>query len=387
MKIIDRIQATAWVLVLLLLVNCEGEQETSAPGQVVFSFSAASVPSLTHTQNTPAYVSFVLRRPDGDRISIRRNLTELSGSYVTEPEQLIPGNYALEQFFILDSEEKSIYASPVEGSELADLVEHPLPLEFSVASDHTTNVVPEVLETENQTAEGFGYVTLSFHVVDVIAFRIPAIENTAITKISYELTQGATTIASEITTSGRLVTLHDERLREGEWQARVWVWTAANTCFKEVYRYQGAFTFSGALQQLPVVADSRWMRFYHTQKKVGERTADFFIGADPRTNFRLELNIPGAGGVYGYFDRTYWDANGEQLCDSEYMEIYGSGSFAQGVMNDSPGCNETTPDEIDSFVSFHFLSGTDNSYYQYYFLWKVLSTGEIIPVCDCGSCK
>ena len=61
----------------------------------------------------------------------------------------------------------------LEGSEFAELVQNPLPIEFSVTEDEATTVSPEVLVVgENDTPEDFGYVAFGFQIVDTQYFYI-----------------------------------------------------------------------------------------------------------------------------------------------------------------------------------------------------------------------
>lgn len=148
------------------------------PGLVTFSFdNSVTDPSGGRQKDiaTPAFVSYTVKKVDGSTINEKIELLEFNGSYVTAPQQLIASLYTLEQFLILDSNNQTIYASPLAGSPLADLVEHPLPLSFNVAAEEVTSVVPEVIALEDHTPEEFGYVKFGFEVVDVAALRIPAL--------------------------------------------------------------------------------------------------------------------------------------------------------------------------------------------------------------------
>jgi hypothetical protein len=55
----------------------------------------------------------------------------------------------------------AVYATPVEGSEKAYLVENPLPIEFEVSEDVVTKVSPEVIDAIGQTAQDFVYSPLA----------------------------------------------------------------------------------------------------------------------------------------------------------------------------------------------------------------------------------
>jgi hypothetical protein len=80
---------------------------------------------------------------------------------------LAPGNYRLVQFLVLNNINTVIYAAPLEGSILAYLINDPLPLNFAVAKNESTQVAPQVLAVRNDdTPENFGYVSFGFKVVN-----------------------------------------------------------------------------------------------------------------------------------------------------------------------------------------------------------------------------
>ena len=91
---------------------------------------------------------------------------------------------------ILDEEDQIIYATPMEGSELAGLVNDPLPIEFIVSENESTLVTPQVLAVEStDTPESFGFASFGFEVVEP---RIKEIQyyDGAISRFIYEYQHG-----------------------------------------------------------------------------------------------------------------------------------------------------------------------------------------------------
>lgn len=125
--------------------------------------------------------------------------------YLSKPISILTGDYKLTSFIVLDADNNVVYASPVEGSEKAYLVENPLPLEFKVQKDNVTKLVPEVLSTAESLPEDFGYSTFGFEISQTFDFLVGAfIYNEAI--LNFELTTATITVYSndDLVYSGEL---------------------------------------------------------------------------------------------------------------------------------------------------------------------------------------
>lgn len=155
-----------------LLSSCKEDYDSNLkPGRVVFSFSSSQDQGGRSKEVNPAFVSYTLEKPDGSTISDKIELIAFNESFVTQPLDLHPGEYKVMQFIILDASNVALYATPLEGSELADLVEEPLPLSFTIGADEITNVVPQVLKLEDHTPEELGYAAFAFEVVETLTFN------------------------------------------------------------------------------------------------------------------------------------------------------------------------------------------------------------------------
>ncbi|WP_422361359.1 DNRLRE domain-containing protein [Reichenbachiella sp.] len=95
-----------------------------------------------------------------------------NGEYISNPISLPIGLYTITEFLVLNGNDEIIYATPLEGSELAHLVEHPLPVGFSISKDETTKTTLEVVSTEEFSPSDFGYATFDFQIVDYSSFLI-----------------------------------------------------------------------------------------------------------------------------------------------------------------------------------------------------------------------
>lgn len=87
-------------------------------------------------------------------------------SFVTEKLKLDEGHYMLSEFLLIDSSRHILWATPLEGSRLAHMVDDPLPIEFSIEANTTTHLQPEVVWVGNQNPGDFGYVTFDVQFVD-----------------------------------------------------------------------------------------------------------------------------------------------------------------------------------------------------------------------------
>ncbi|MDX2415368.1 MAG: DNRLRE domain-containing protein [Bacteroidales bacterium] len=90
--------------------------------------------------------------------------------FISENVELATGDYRLSKFMVIDPSGNVKYASPLEGSALAYLVNDPLPINFSILADQVTNVQPEVLPVGIYPPEEFGYVNFGIQVIKPLHF-------------------------------------------------------------------------------------------------------------------------------------------------------------------------------------------------------------------------
>jgi hypothetical protein len=97
---------------------------------------------------------------------MKLTLVQFGDQFVSEEIELLPGAYRITKFMVRDADNNVLYATPLAGSPLAHLVEHPLPLNYTVSAGAVTNVPIEVVGTEDESAEDFGYAVFSFTVIE-----------------------------------------------------------------------------------------------------------------------------------------------------------------------------------------------------------------------------
>jgi hypothetical protein len=160
------------ILILLVLISCQVQEKLETnPGTIKFSMQSVvrnEGGRITETP-TPASVLISIEDESGNTVEDNKKLTlySLGQGFVSESLQLIPGSYKLTQFLILNEDDGVIYATPQEGSELAEFVNDPLPIEFTISEDENTLVTPQVLAVHPEdTPESFGFASFGFEVVE-----------------------------------------------------------------------------------------------------------------------------------------------------------------------------------------------------------------------------
>jgi len=93
-------------------------------------------------------------------------------AFLTKSLKLEVGKYRLTEFLLVNEEGEVTWATPLEGSRLAHLVDDPLPIEFRVLEDETTHVHPQVVRIGNYNPDDFGYVNFNVSFVERICMAV-----------------------------------------------------------------------------------------------------------------------------------------------------------------------------------------------------------------------
>lgn len=164
---------------LLVFQSCNVSDQETEPikGTVNFSFSKYDKSEITsrisENENIDAILISIVDN-SGNTINDRTKiqLYEFNGEYLSEPVSFSPGEYWVSEYIILDSANKAIYAAPLKGSNLAELVSQPLPLSFQVLENSVSKTSIEVLSTSLGNSQAFGYSTFSLDVVETLALKL-----------------------------------------------------------------------------------------------------------------------------------------------------------------------------------------------------------------------
>jgi hypothetical protein len=143
------------VITTKVLISFGIEQKDIESGRLKSEVPSSLVVSVTKTDGTPVFENKKLA------------LLQFGSGYITEGVELATGNYKITKFLVLNSMDKVVYATPLEGSDKATMVNDPLPIDFIVTTSAITNVVPQVLSvTSTDTPQSFGYTSFGFSIVE-----------------------------------------------------------------------------------------------------------------------------------------------------------------------------------------------------------------------------
>lgn len=159
------------ILAMLSTIAWQGCTETEVQkGSVEFGMNPLADDALKSAEINRydvvgALVSIV--GEDGDVIYDKEflNFYTFGSSFVTEKLKLETGHYLLTEFLLVDSSRNILWATPLEGSSLAYLVDDPLPMNFSIQPNNTTQLRPQVVWVGNYNPGDFGYVNFDVEFV------------------------------------------------------------------------------------------------------------------------------------------------------------------------------------------------------------------------------
>jgi len=172
MKTLTRIAVTVISLLIFVTACHDSVQE---PKKATLNFSLTSPPGpnggRVNEAVIPTAAIISIHDANGAMVEahLKIKLSAFGQSYVSEPVIIdldSDQNFFLSEFLILDANDAVLYATPKEGSDLAKFVSDPLDIEFSVTSNQTATVTPEVLAVDNTSPGDFGYAEFAFKIVD-----------------------------------------------------------------------------------------------------------------------------------------------------------------------------------------------------------------------------
>ena len=159
---------------------------------VQFALNEPTKLKLADFRNDAKSLLLKISRADGTTSDFKLKILDFDGSQISEPislevEGTVSTSFKLEEFQVLDKDDKTIFVTPKQGTTTASLVKTPLPISFQTSKDNVTKVTPEVIEANQYKPKDFGYVAFGAKVVEYTSFLItPFIFNSI--KDNYALT-------------------------------------------------------------------------------------------------------------------------------------------------------------------------------------------------------
>lgn len=171
-----------WLLAIMLIafISCnEDKTDPNGKGEVVLSVSQSLKSSIKNDSDykmTSVKKAVVTLKKDGvvlaDYNQAEIAVYNMSGEYFTKKLLLLNGQYSVDEFYLVDENNTTLFATPLDGSKQAQNVSTPLPLVFNVETDKSASVNIEVLSTENLSPTDFGLSSLHISEVKTIPFFI-----------------------------------------------------------------------------------------------------------------------------------------------------------------------------------------------------------------------
>jgi hypothetical protein len=168
----------------LILLQCTfqtctvNEPEIQKKEQVTFSFApvGGDTGGRANGMSLPVGTTVVLSIQTTAGISVFNNksisLLAFGDSYITSPIELVPNDYKITDFMLVNTSGQVIYATPKIGSPLAQLVSTPLPFQFTVAKNKVTSPVIEVVNVKTKKPEDFGYASFGVKTVELLPLSV-----------------------------------------------------------------------------------------------------------------------------------------------------------------------------------------------------------------------
>jgi uncharacterized protein (TIGR02145 family) len=173
MKILITI-ITGLVLAIGSFLSCQKEnnEPRATESEVTFAINSSNLKnSSVYNLSNADKIIITIQQSDGSPTKYTLSeikIQQMNGLFYSQKIVLETGNYQLTEFLILDNTGNTLFAAPKIGSQEAQNVGKPLPIEFSVVKNSTTPVSVEVISTENRKPEDFGLN--HFPIVEVKTF-------------------------------------------------------------------------------------------------------------------------------------------------------------------------------------------------------------------------
>ena len=177
MKTLFRLLLVAFVFPsIFALVSCEKTSNVpGVKGTAEFSVGLpADINTKSDTDSATSSFQIMISVEDKEGNAVFTDklipLYTFGTGFVSENIEIEAGELRLTKFMVINTSGEIVYASPLAGSPLAYLINHPLPLTFNINPGQVTRVLPEVLVVGDLTPDKFGYVSFGVSIVKPLEF-------------------------------------------------------------------------------------------------------------------------------------------------------------------------------------------------------------------------
>lgn len=170
---------TLILLVVFSLSSCEKNSADASKGKAKFSIGPIETlnqpkSEVSESELVSYHVMVSVEDNEGNPVLTDELIPvyAFGTGFVSEEVELDAGVYSLTKFLVINPAGEVIYATPVEGSPMAYLVDDPLPIIFSVTANTSVVIYPEVLPAEGQEPGDFGYVSFGVNIIYPLDFYV-----------------------------------------------------------------------------------------------------------------------------------------------------------------------------------------------------------------------
>jgi len=165
-------------LAVFSLSSCEKKNADNGTGTAEFSISSMDETNLTKSVSSDdtvlASYQIMISVEDvkGNPVFTDKLIPvyAFGTGFVSENVEIKVGEFRLTKFMVINPAGTVVFATPLEGSPLAYLVNNPLPIDFRILEGQVTKILPEVLPVGDNPPEKFGYVNFGVQIIKPLEF-------------------------------------------------------------------------------------------------------------------------------------------------------------------------------------------------------------------------
>lgn len=316
-----------FLLTLFLIQSCKDTDVNSEMGRMSFAIREQSQTNkyLAKLENiTKIFMN--IETPSGETVYQLKEITLLKfgESFISEELSLPAANYRITEFFAANEKNEILYATPLVGSDLAPLVSHPLPIDFTVNANSTESIEIEVVDVADHQPIELGYVT--FALTETTKSLLKIIANTeGITNIN----RVRVWASNKETHEHQWTNLHLSSQNANQWEGSIILPNGDYEVeiFVEAPTQKKNLAIAYVKKIIPRIERSATLTFDHLKDQIprwvsASKHFTALVGIDPcDLTFSIYPNNEVSTIDYYYFDRIFWNADGDVITYT-YDEVF-----------------------------------------------------------------